>query len=369
MAKDKKPIKFSLQVLLIIVSILSIIGLVFIYSSSCIFASEKFGSSHYFLKKQIFFLMLGIVGFVTFASIPIRFFKKRAPLLFLGSFILVLLTFLPGISSKVHGSNRWLSVAGFGFQPSELLKLFLLVYMGFLFDKKTHKVTSLARVYFPFFFVLAITFLVLLKQPDFGSVVTLFITAMILFFVAGVKVSHLLISIGTALPFAVAAIFLKSYRLNRILVFLNPWADSKGRGYQIIQSLIAIGSGGFWGLGISNSKQKFFYLPMQHTDFIFSIIAEEMGFFGVILIIALYGLFCYFGIKIVSKLKDSFAFFTTLGFIVLITLQSAINLMVVTGLVPTKGLGLPFISYGGSALICNFCMIGLIANFVRESSD
>jgi cell division protein FtsW len=171
---------------------------------------------------------------------------------------------------------------------------------------------------------------------------------------------------ASALSIGIALIFSESYRLNRILIFLNPWTDPQGRGFQIIQSLIAIGSGDVWGLGISNSKQKFFYLPMQHTDFIFPIIAEETGFVGSSILVLLYFLFCYFGIRIVTKLKNIFALFTTLGFIVLISVQAVINLMVTTGLLPTKGLGLPFVGYGGTALLCLWCMLGLITNFVRS---
>lgn len=364
MVQKKNSLKINLRILLAIASVLSIIGLIFIYSASCVYASEKFASSHYFLKKQAIFLALSVVAFIIFTIIPAKMIKKWTPYLFLLSLVGMLLTFVPSLSSKVHGSNRWLTLFGFGLQPSEFLKLFLFMYLGFLFEKRG--ISTTLRGYVPFFCVLGVSFLILLKQPDFGSIVTIFITTVILFFVSGVKVTHLLIAIFGSLPVAFAAIYFKAYRLNRILVFLNPWADSKGRGYQIIQSLIAIGSGGFWGLGIANSKQKFFYLPMQHTDFIFSIIAEETGFIGVVLIILLYCFFCYFGIKVAAALREPFAFYTTLAFVVLITLEAVINLMVVTGLVPTKGLGLPFISYGGSALLSNFCMLGLIANFYRK---
>ena len=174
------------------------------------------------------------------------------------------------------------------------------------------------------------------------------------------------ITLLVTVPAGIFLILTKTYRLNRILIFLNPWSDPLGRGFQIIQSLIAIGSGSLWGVGISNSKQKFFYLPMQHTDFIFPIIAEETGFIGSCIIILLYFLFCYFGLKIALQLENLFAFFTTLGFVILISLQAVINLMVTSGLLPTKGLGLPFISYGGTSLVCLFCMIGLIANFARQ---
>jgi cell division protein FtsW len=238
--------------------------------------------------------------------------------------------------------------------------------MGFFLEKKHRKIKSFVHSYLPFLTILGIVFLILLKQPDFGTVVTIFIAAFCLFFVAEFKLSHLLVTILATIPIGIFLIFSKAYRLNRILIFLNPWMDPKGKGFQIIQSLIAIGSGKWWGVGISHSTQKFFYLPMQHTDFIFSIIAEETGFIGSLFIVSLFIFFCYFGLRLALKLESSFAFFTTLGFIILISLQSVINLMVTTGLLPTKGMGLPFVSYGGSSLLSLFCMLGLIANFVRR---
>jgi cell division protein FtsW len=178
--------------------------------------------------------------------------------------------------------------------------------------------------------------------------------------------THLLWTVIFAVPSITFLILTKSYRLNRILIFLNPWHDPHGKGFQIIQSLIAIGNGSMWGLGIGNSRQKFFYLPMQQTDFIFPIIAEEIGFVGSLLLIISFVCLSYFGLKIVSKLQDPFAFFTSLSFITLISLQVIINLMVSSGLLPTKGMGLPFISYGGSALLSLFCMIGFIINAARN---
>ena len=225
----------------------------------------------------------------------------------------------------------------------------------------------LYQTYIPFLGILCIPSLLLLKQPDFGSIVTIFVTALLLFFVAGGAVWHVIGTLIAALPVGVIAIIGKAYRFKRILIFLDPWSDSQGRGYQIIQSLIAIGSGGLWGLGISNSKQKFFYLPMQHTDFIFSILAEEVGFIGVSIVILLYVLFLIFGLRIALHVSTLFARYVTLGFVFLISVQVVINLMVVAGLVPTKGMGLPFISYGGSALLSLFCMLGIIANCVRSS--
>ncbi|MBU1008338.1 putative lipid II flippase FtsW [Candidatus Dependentiae bacterium] len=353
------------RILLAIASVLTLLGLVFIYSSSSVYALEKFGSAHFFLKRQALYLIPAFLSFLFFALAPIRFFKRYAPVLFLGSLLLTVMTLIPAFGFKVHGSYRWLRFAGISVQPSEILKFFLVIYMGFFIERKREYVTSLAHSYVPFLIVLGSTFFVLLKQPDFGSVVTLLMTAFILLFVADFKMVYLLVTMVSAVPIGIALIFSKTYRLNRILIFLNPWSDPQGRGFQIIQSLIAIGSGKVWGVGISNSKQKFFYLPMQHTDFIFPILAEETGFVGSCIMLILYFLFCYFGIRIAMQMKSMFAMFTTLGFVVLISLQAVVNLMVTTGLLPTKGLGLPFVSYGGTALLCLWGMMGLITNFAR----
>lgn len=367
MEQEKKgSLKADIQGLLIISFILTLTGMIFIYSASSVFALEKFGSSFYFLKKQFIYLIPAIISFIFFATVSLTWLRKYSSLLFIISLFFTVLTLIPYFGVKLHGSNRWLNLFGFGFQPSEFLKFFLLIYIGYFLEKKEKNITSLLNSYIPFLIILGINFLVLLKQPDFGSVVTIFTTALILFFIAEFKLSHLFITLLVTLPAGVFLILTKSYRLNRILIFLNPWSDPLGRGFQIIQSLIAIGSGNIWGVGISNSKQKFFYLPMQHTDFVFSIIAEEIGFIGSSLLIFLFFLFLLFGLRVALKLENSFAFFTTLGFVVLVSLQAVINFMVTSGLLPTKGLGLPFVSYGGTALIALYCMLGLICNFAKE---
>jgi len=366
MALPLNRLKNDLHILLTITGLLSLIGLVFIYSSSSIYALEKFGSAHYFLVRQFLYLVPSLLGFLVFALIPIEFFKKWSPLLFFGALILTSLTLIPSLGVKMHGSNRWLLLGTFSFQPSELLKLFLFMYIGAILEKKQHKLTSLIHLYLPLLVVLGATFLILLKQPDFGSVVTIFVTSLALFFVAECKMIYLVVTGLCSLPVILFLIFTKAYRLNRILIFINPWSDPKGRGFQIIQSLIAIGSGQFWGVGISQSRQKFFYLPMQHTDFIFPIIAEETGFIGSLIIISLYLSFCFFGLRLALSLDRPFTFFTTLAFVVFISLQAVINIMVTAGLLPTKGLGLPFISYGGTALVCLWCMIGFMVNSARS---
>jgi cell division protein FtsW len=275
------------------------------------------------------------------------------------------ITLIPKIGFLVHGSRRWISCYGINIQPSEFLKLFLFLYLGFFLEKKQYYIKSFLRTYVPFLSVLLLCFVILLRQPDFGSVITIFCTSFLLFFIAEFRMIYLVATGLCAFPVIVYLILFKTYRLNRILVFLNPWVDPHGKGFQIIQSLIAISSGHILGAGVSNSRQKFFYLPMQHTDFIFSIIAEEMGLIGTLFIVMLYTFFCFFGFKLALQFRSPFTFFSSIGFIIVITLQALINIMVTTALLPTKGLGLPFISYGGSALVSCWCMIGFIVNATR----
>lgn len=359
---------FSLLVFSCLALIFIIIGLIFIYSSSSVYALEKFGSAHYFVKKQLIGLMLGIFALIFCQFFSLQTIKKFTPLFFLFALLFSILPLVSKFGQSLNGSSRWINIAGIGFQPSELLKLAFILYIAYLLTKKQNRLRSLISGYFPLLIVVGITAATLLKQPDFGQTVTLSTTAFILFFLADCQLKHILSTAAAFIPAGIALIYMKPYRLKRIMTFLNPWDDPQGAGFQIIQSLIAIGSGNISGVGIAQSKQKFFYLPMQHTDFIFSIIAEETGFIGSTILISLYALFLYTGLKISTKLKDPFSFYCCVGFTILTALQVAINLFVATGLLPTKGLGLPFISYGNSALICNLLMVGLIINFVRNNN-
>ncbi len=366
MIAQRYQLENYVKILIGITITLLIIGLIFIYSASSVFALEQQGSAYYFLKKQIIGLFLGTLGALFCYTIPLKLLKQLTPLFFWGSWLLTLGTLIPGISRTIHGSSRWLSIGGFSFQPSDLLKITLVLFVARFLEKKSTTVFTFKKSFVPFLILIGLTSIVLLRQPDFGLTVTLATTSMLMIFIAGLPLLYVGIALGTAIPAFGVLILAFPYRLKRILVFLNPWKDPKGAGFQIIQSLIAIGSGGWFGIGIGESKQKFFYLPMQHTDFIFSIIAEETGFIGASLILILYALFLYFGCKIALQLDDLFARFTVIGLTLIITLQALINIFVTTGLLPTKGIGLPFISYGNSALICSLCMIGIIANVAKK---
>lgn len=359
-------IKTDLRLFLAVVAGLLAIGFLFIYSASSVYALETYGSSLYFVKKHLIGFGVGIIALIIARITPLSLIQKYSPLLFLGSLGLTALTLFPYISHRIHGSSRWLSIAGFGFQPSELLKISLILYVAYLLAKKNHHHAYFKKIYLPIAIILIITSSILLKQPDFGLTVTLVTTVCMMLFIAQLPIKYIIGTICTLVPAGIFLIIMRPYRVKRVLTFLNPWSDPQGAGFQIIQSLIAIGSGSFWGVGISQSKQKFFYLPMQHTDFIFSIIAEETGFIGSLFLIVLFISFLYLGIRLAWKMSTQFSQFATLGLVTLTSLQALINLAVATGLAPTKGIGLPFVSYGNTALVCNLAMIGLIINMAHE---
>jgi cell division protein FtsW len=366
MILHSRELKIYFNIFVLCIIILLMIGTLFIYSSSSVYALELHKDSHFYLKRHCIGIVFGLCALLFVQCFSSAFFKKMSPFIFLSSCILTALTLLPKCANTIHGSARWLSIAGFVFQPSELLKIGLILYTAFIITSHEAKKQSSIRGYLPIICSLGLVSIILLFQPDFGLTVTLCMTVFALLFIAQYHVRHVMYTFLTGIPLVIVLIVIKPYRVRRILTFLNPWKDPQGSGFQIIQSLIAIGSGGIGGLGIAQSKQKFFYLPMQHTDFIFSIIAEETGFIGCLFLLIFFIFFLYTGLKIAIMLKQRFASLVTVGFVLLISFQSIINIAVATGLVPTKGIGLPFISYGNSALITHLLMIGIIIKCVRE---
>lgn len=357
----------GLGIFLGICLILIIVGLVFIYSSSSVYAFEKFGSSLYYVKRHIIGIIAGLIAFGFGLLLPVNLIKKIIPLGYLLSLGLTALTLLPSFSNRIHGSSRWLQLGGFSFQPSELLKVCTVLYIAQFIAQRLYAHESFVKGFLPILIILGLCAGVLLLQPDFGLTVTICITSIIIMCIAHYHMRYLGFTIISCIPIVLLLVIMRTYRLRRILTFLNPWADPQGAGFQIIQSLIAIGSGRWLGVGIGQSKQKFFYLPMQHTDFIFSIIAEETGFIGALFVISLFICLIFIGFKLASKMNDTFAFFATCGCLILINLQAVINIAVATGLAPTKGIGLPLVSYGNTSLVCTMGMIGFITQCALRS--
>lgn len=365
-ATHKERVRIT-QILMGTVSILIILGIICVYSASSVLALTHYGSAHYFVVKQLIGLLLGISIALGIQKLDIKTIKTAAPYLFWVSLVLTAATLLPSISHLIHGSRRWLAIAGFSFQPSELLKVTLPLYIAAFLEKAHLNNTRRTVAYVVLGTIVGSTSLVLLLQPDFGLTVTLLVTTLALLLIAQFNLRHITYLLGGLSIISVLLIAMRPYRIRRLLTFLDPWSDPRGAGFQIIQSLIAIGSGHWTGMGIGHSKQKFFYLPMQHTDFIFAIIAEEIGFIGCLGLIALYIIFIYTGLRIATMVPTLFAQLTIAGYTILIGLQTIINMAVATGLAPTKGMGLPFISYGNSALIASCMMIGIITLFAREA--
>lgn len=362
---NKKSRK-TLLLLLICCFVAVLIGLVFIYAASSVFAQEKKGDGAFFVKRQLIGALVGFAGAVLLSRIPFVYLKRITIPFFAVTLVCTAATILPGIGVKIHGAARWIRLPGIVFQPSELLKYAALLCMALVLSRYEGVDRFVVRRYGLMLGVIVAAAAVLLLQPDFGMAVTIAMTGFCLLFIAYNDWRYVLLLALAALPVAGFLVYKAPYRLKRLLVFLDPWADPQGAGFQIIQSLIAIGSGGVTGLGLGNSRQKFFYLPMQHTDFIFSIIAEEIGLLGGIALIFLFILITYLGIRLSWQVQDAYARYLVLGFTLITSLQAIINCAVAIGMFPTKGIGLPFISYGNSSLVCAIAYLGIIARAVHE---
>lgn len=362
----QQKLKQDATIFLSIVLTLVTLGIIFVYSSSSFYALEKFGSPLYYVQRQCIGIGVGACLFYLAYNIPLTTINYTSFFLFISSLLLTALPLISQLTKRMHGSSRWVNLFGFIFQPSEILKITTIIYVASFLSRKQDQRESFARGYLPLLLMSSFIGAILLKQPDFGCTVTILATVFIMIFIAKMNMRYLMILTGIAIPLASIIIYLQPYRWKRILIYLDPWKDPQGAGFQVIQSLIAIGSGGWLGNGIAQSKQKFFYLPMQHTDFIFAIIAEEIGFIGTSFLITLFILFLYFGFKISWSLKNLFAIYLVQGLTILVTLQALINIFVATGLAPTKGIGLPFISYGNTALACNMMIAGFILNAAHD---
>jgi len=345
--------------------ILICIGIVMIYSASSIYAWERYKDSFFFLKRHLSFLVIGAILTLLVMSIDYKRLRRLAKPLLAVSILLLVLVLIPHIGREVSGARRWFRLKSISFQPSELANIAVIIYVADFISRKCDYIKTFWQGFLPPMFILGMTGLLILAQPDLGTVLALGIVVFIMLFVAGVRVSYLLSVILVSLPLLYLLIFSVPYRRQRIMTFLNPWADPKGSGFQVIQSQIALGSGGIFGVGLGHSRQKLFYLPAAHTDFIFSIIGEELGLLGTVGVIILLIIFIQQGLKIIKNAADKFGYFLSLGLILMISLKAIINIGVSCGILPTKGLPLPFISYGGSSFIFDMISVGILMNIAR----
>lgn len=348
--------------LLLVTLILVTIGTVMVYSSSSIIALKRYNDAQYFLKKQFFFVLLGLAAMVFMTKIPYQYLRKWAfPGIILSLFLLVLLL-IPHVGIRVGGATRWLKVGIFSFQVTELVKVTTVVFLAHLITKRISAIGDFKKgILVPLSITMLIVGLIVL-EPDFGTAVIITTIMILMLYLSGCRIVHLAGLVALFSPVAVLLIYQKSYRLERLISYLNPWKDPQKSGFQIIQSLLSFGSGGTFGVGIGDGMQKLFYLPEPHTDFILSIIAEESGFFGVALIIVLFSIFILRGFLISFRAPDLFSSLLAAGLTMIISLEAFINIAGVMGLIPLKGLALPFISYGGSSLIMSLTTVGILLN-------
>jgi len=355
--------------LFLIVLTLAGLGIIMVYSASCILAMEKFGDQYYYLRQQALVSMAGVVLMFTVMKIPHRVYYPLAyPILGAGLLLLTLL-YVPGLGHTVGGATRWLRLGSIVFQPSEVVKLGVVIFMSYSLSKKQEKIKTFSIGFLPNMLISLVPLFLIMKEPDFGTSILLVVIVMLMLFIAGAKVRYLLLTMIGSFPIFYLFIINAEYRLARILVFLNPWSDPQRAGFQITQSFIAFGSGGLWGLGLGEGRQKLFFLPAPHTDFIYSVIGEEMGFLGTSLVVVLFLVLVLRGARIAWKAPDPFASLLAIGITATLGIQALVNTGVALGILPTKGLPMPFVSYGGTSLIISFIAAGILLNISATAAS
>lgn len=354
--------------ILLIVILLMLIGLMAVYSSTSVISPdmvEKYRkkgiaiSQFDFLKKQLFTAALGVVAMFAAYKIPLQYLKKMVVPLLILSLICLLLIFTP-LGVEGGGARRWIRIWPLTFQPSELVMLSMVVFLSWYMSQGSYKKDKFLSFAVPVG-IMGVFQIIFLKQPDFGAVMSLGILTMSLLFLSGIRLRYIF-SLGIIAVPVIIKLILEPYRWRRVVAFFDPWKDAQGSGFQLVQSFIALGSGGPTGVGLGEGKQKLSFLPEVHTDFIFSLIGEELGFIGTAFVVSLFFILFIKGILIAKKTTDAFPYYLAFGISIMIAIQAVINFAVVTGMVPTKGLPLPFISYGGSSLLVNMTAIGLLLN-------
>ena len=344
--------------LIISVVLLSIFGILMIYSSSYIWSEYKYGDSLKYVKNQGLFLVVGLVLMMVISKIDYYQYYEKSKIIIITCILLLILVLIPGIGTVRNGSRSWFGIGSFGIQPSEFTKLGLIIF--------TSKYLTTHKKIIPVLILTLLIFGIIMLQPDFGTGTIIVMSIMGMLFISG-KMSFKFIfkMIITGVLGVTGLILIAPYRLARILSFLNPWSDPLGSGFQIIQSLYAIGPGGLFGLGFGNSIQKHFYLPEPQTDFIFSIISEEFGFLGIVIVATLFITIIITGFRIALNCEESFGKYLCFGIMFGFSFQTLMNLMVVVGLIPVTGVTLPFLSYGGSSLLITLCSMGIVLNISR----
>lgn len=350
--------------LLLSVLVLLSMGIIMVFSASAVTAANNLGDAFYFLKRQLVWAGLGLTGMIALMRMPYTIFRRLANPLLGVSLLLLVSVLIIGISAK--GSSRWLGVGSLSFQPSEVIKLTMVIFLAARLAEDSRRLgSSFVRGLGPYLLLIFLVCGLILAQPDLGTAIAIAGTSYLLLVAAGAERNHLLVLFLAGLALVALAIIIAPYRMARFTAFLNPWADPQGKGYQTIQSLLALGSGGPFGTGLGQGRQKLYYVPEEHTDFIFAILGEELGFIGTALVVAAFSLLLWRGFRTAMKAPDAFGSLLAAGITIMITLQALINMGVVTGLLPVTGITLPLVSYGGSSLIFTLAGIGILLNISR----
>lgn len=346
--------------------LLVLLGLVMVFSASAVMAKDRFGSPYTFVLRQIGWACAGVLAMVALQRVDYRRYKHPAVVFTLLGVTMVMLVAVLFLD-RSHNTHRWIRFGPFSFQPSELAKPALIFFLAYFLETRARHIDDWKQTLLPAVLPSLIFSLLIVKQPDLGTaMVCMALTASILF-VAGMELKYLGYGVLASLPLLYYLLFHVGFRRQRMLAFVNPWADPQGAGFHMIQSLIAVGTGGITGLGLMEGKQKLFYLPEPHTDFIFAVIAEELGLLGTLAVVTLFAIFCYRGMRAAMKTSDLYARFLAVGITSTVIIQAFFNISVVLGLLPTKGIPLPFISYGGSSLFITLACVGVLLNISQQT--
>lgn len=344
---------------------LLLIGIIMVFSSSSVRAYYKYNDSLYFLKRQIIWAILGFIAMIFFMNYDYWNIKKHEKTIVFLMFFLLIIVLIPGIGIIRNKSRRWIGIGSLTAQPSELAKIGMIIYVSAALERKQSQMKSFTKGIMPFLIVLGLVCGLIVIEPHLSSAVLIGMNTLIMLFIGGCDIKHLFSIAACGFLTVIILIFSKGYRLRRYISFINPWEDIQSKGFQIIQSLYALGSGGLLGVGLGRSRQKYFYLPEPQTDFIFAIIGEELGFIGAAIIILLFIFFIWRGYMTAISAPDLFGKFLAAGITTLISLQFFINIAVVTASMPVTGMPLPFISYGGSSLIITMSEVGILLNISK----
>lgn len=349
------------------VVILVLFGILMVFSASAVMAADRFGSSYYFLFRQVGWAVMGLAAMVVMMHVDYR--RLRNPLLVFTLLVLQLILLVAVLfADRTHQTQRWLHLGPLSFQPSEFSKIVLVVFLAYFLDLRRGEVNDWKHTLVPIALVTGVSLALVVKEPDLGTSLAIALVVAAMLFAAGLRLSYFAYGLLVAIPVLYLLIFRVGYRYKRMLAFLDPYADPLGKGFQIVQSFIAVGSGGISGVGLMEGRQKLFYLPEPHTDFIFAVIGEELGFMGALAVLALFGVILWRGLRAAAGCSNEFGRLLAIGLAVMVVGQALANISVVLGLLPTKGIPLPLVSYGGSSLLMSLSALGILLNISQHTS-